>query len=223
MKVVVGLGNPGSKFSGTRHNIGFEVIDYLAKSPLAGSFRAKFESQIADSTEGGQQLLLVKPETFMNLSGQAVKQIKEFYKLELTDLMIICDDIALPIGKLRIKAKGSHGGQNGLRNIEAHLGTNGFNRLRIGVGDTGGIDAAAYVLSRFKSGERQQVEDAVSDAARAVLVWAAEGIDVCMNRFNGDPQTTKKVKKAEDQPSSKTDKKLEPGESKARPNATGNE
>jgi PTH1 family peptidyl-tRNA hydrolase len=202
MKLVVGLGNPGPKYAGTRHNIGFAVLDYLAAAPGVGRWRSRFEAQVTEAVEGTEQVLLMKPETFMNLSGRAVRAAMDFYKLPLTDLLVVCDDIALPLGKLRARAKGSDGGQKGLRSIQEQLGTQEYPRLRIGVGSPGEhLDAADHVLSRFKPGERAAVEDAVAQAAQAVLLWVRQGIDVCMNRVNGEPQPEKpkKDKTAEDQ------------------------
>jgi PTH1 family peptidyl-tRNA hydrolase len=195
MKLVVGLGNPGPKYAGTRHNIGFAVLDYLAAAPGVGAWRSRFEAQITQSVEGTEQVLLLKPETFMNLSGRAVRAAVDFYKVEISDVLVVCDDIALPLGKLRARAKGSHGGQNGLRNIQEHLGTPDYSRLRIGVGSPGEhLDAADYVLSRFKPGERSAVDDAVAQAAQAVLLWVKQGIDACMNRVNGEPKPEKPKK-----------------------------
>src|SRR5262249_47040854 len=112
MKVVVGLGNPGPRYQGTRHNVGFDVVDYLAAAPGTSPFRSRFQAQVAEGAEDGRPLLLVKPETFMNLSGRCVRQVLDFYKVPLTDLLVVCDDIALPLGKLRARAKGTHGGHN---------------------------------------------------------------------------------------------------------------
>src|SRR5262245_26389202 len=133
MKVVVGLGNPGSKYAGTRHNVGFEVVDLLAQSPHASRFQSRFQAQVAELVEGPDKLLLVKPETFMNLSGRAVRQVLDFYQLPRESLLVVCDDINLPLGKLRVRARGTHGGHNGLRDIQNHLGTTEYCRLRIGV------------------------------------------------------------------------------------------
>lgn len=133
MKIVVGLGNPGRRYAGTRHNLGFDVVDYLAQSPACGVFRERFGSLAAESTEGDQQLLLVKPQGFMNLSGWAVRRFVDFYQLPLLDLLVVCDDFNLPLRTLRIRRGGTHGGHNGLRDIEAHLGTTDYPRLRIGV------------------------------------------------------------------------------------------
>jgi peptidyl-tRNA hydrolase, PTH1 family len=192
MKLVVGLGNPGPKYNGTRHNIGFAVLDYLAAGPGVGSWRSRFQADVADLAEGVEQVLLVKPQTFMNLSGRSVWQIVDFYKLPLADLLVVCDDIALPLGKLRVRAKGSDGGQKGLRNIQECLGTQEYARLRLGIGSPDEhLDAADYVLSRFKPGERSAVEDAIAKAAQGVLSWVRHGIDVCMNQVNGEPKPKK--------------------------------
>src|SRR5215831_4387044 len=168
MKVIVGLGNPGLKYAGTRHNVGFDVIDYLAAGPGCTPFREKFEAFVAELKEGDETVLLIKPLTFMNLSGRAVRAVLDFYKLPVEQLLVVCDDFNLPLGKLRIRVKGSHGGQNGLRNIQEQLGTDEYTRLRIGVGQPGPGDAVDHVLSKFKPGERKAVEDAIATAAQAV-------------------------------------------------------
>jgi PTH1 family peptidyl-tRNA hydrolase len=185
MKVVVGLGNPGPKYAGTRHNVGFGVVDYLAAAPGVGPFRTRFQALVAEAKEGAEQVLLVKPETFMNLSGRAVRQVVDFYKLAPTDLLVVSDDFNLPLGKLRARSKGSHGGQNGLRDIQQQLGTDEYPRLRIGVGQPGPGEAVDFVLSRFKPGEKKAVEETIAKAAEAVLVWVRGGIEACMNRVNG--------------------------------------
>ena len=195
MKLVVGLGNPGPKYEGTRHNIGFAVLDYLATGPGVGGWRSRFQSQVAEMVEAAEQVLLLKPETFMNLSGRAVRQALDFYKLNVSDVLVVCDDIALPLGKLRVRAKGSHGGQNGLRNVEEQLGTPEYARLRIGIDSPGEfVHAKEYVLSRFKPGEKAVVTDAVALAAQSVLLWVRSGIDACMNRVNGEPKVEKPKK-----------------------------
>src|SRR5262245_35503551 len=128
MKVVVGLGNPGRQYAGTRHNVGYAVIDLLAAGPGVGPFRGQFQAQLAEAVEAGTRVLLVKPETFMNLSGRSVRQVVDFYKLDPADLLVVCDDVNLPLGKLRVRAQGTHGGHNGLRDIQAHLGTTAYPR-----------------------------------------------------------------------------------------------
>src|SRR4051794_1757588 len=183
MKVVIGLGNPGRQYAGTRHNVGYAVIDALAAGPSRAAFRSRFQAQMAEVAEDGLTLVLVKPETFMNLSGQSVRQVVDFYKLPLDDLLVVCDDFALPLGKLRVRAKGTHGGHNGLRNIQDHLGTTEYARLRIGVGGPKD-EAIDHVLGKFRPGERPMIDDAVLLATQAVIVWARQGVEACMNRFN---------------------------------------
>jgi peptidyl-tRNA hydrolase, PTH1 family len=184
-KLVVGLGNPGSKYEATRHNIGFEVVDRLAEGGSGAKFARKFDGLIAETEIDFRRVLLLKPETFMNLSGRSVRQALQFYKLELADLLVVCDDLSLPLGKLRLRGGGSDGGQKGLRDISAQLGSEGYARLRIGIGDRGPVDAADFVLSRFRSAERPAVDDALIRATQAVAVWVTQGLPAAMNRFNG--------------------------------------
>jgi PTH1 family peptidyl-tRNA hydrolase len=191
MKVVVGLGNPGRQYAGTRHNVGYAVIDALAGG---AAFRSQFQAQVAEVHDGGLRLLLVKPETFMNLSGQAVRQVVDFYKVPLDDLLVVCDDFALPLGKLRVRAQGTHGGHNGLRNVQDHLGTTAYARLRIGVGGPK-EDAVDHVLGRFRPGERPAIDEAILKAVQAVAVWAHQGAAACMNRFNPDADPAEKKRK----------------------------
>lgn len=184
MKVIVGLGNPGKQYHGTRHNVGFAVVDGLAASPSCGRFASRFSAQIAEAMEGDEKVLLVKPETFMNLSGRCVRQVIDFYQLEAKDVLIVCDDVNLPLGKLRMRAKGSHGGHNGLRDIQSHLGTQEYARLRIGVDAAGEGELVGHVLGRFKPGERPVIEEAVALSLEAAVAWARLGIDAAMNRYN---------------------------------------
>lgn len=184
-KLVVGLGNPGSKYEGTRHNIGFEVIDRLASGGKGARFSRRFEGELAESEIEFRRVLLLKPLTFMNLSGRSVAPALRFYKLDPSDLLVICDDLNLPLGKLRVRRGGSDGGQKGLRDISAQLGTEDYARLRVGIGEKGESDAADFVLSRFRSSERAAIDDAMIAATQAVAVWVAQGIEAAMNRFNG--------------------------------------
>ncbi len=184
-KLVVGLGNPGSKYEGTRHNIGFEVIDQLAKGGYGATFTRKFDGLLAETEIEFCRVLLLKPETFMNHSGRSVRQAVQFYKIDLSDLLVVCDDLSLPLGKIRLKRGGSDGGQKGLRDIIAQLGTQDFPRLRIGIGDRGPIDAADFVLSRFRTTERTVIDETLITACQAVAVWVSQGLEVAMNRFNG--------------------------------------
>lgn len=188
-KLIVGLGNPGSKYEGTRHNVGFEIIDELASNPSTSSFARKFEGLLGETEIGFHKILLLKPETFMNLSGRSVRQAIQFYKLEPTDLLVVCDDLSLPLGKLRLRPGGSDGGQKGLRDIIAQLGTSDFARLRIGIGERGQLDAADFVLSRFRPTEKPIINDARILATQAIAVWADQGIDAAMNRFNASPNS----------------------------------
>ncbi|MGL4514941.1 MAG: aminoacyl-tRNA hydrolase [Lacipirellulaceae bacterium] len=185
MKIVVGLGNPGMKYEGTRHNVGFDLLRLLAQQANAEAPRSRFESLVAEATLAGTRVLLVWPQTFMNRSGVAVQQSVAFYKAPLEDLLVICDDFNLPTGRLRMRAKGSSGGQNGLKDIARQLGTEEYHRLRIGVGPVpDSRDPADFVLGRFTANERQEVEVTLHDAAAAVACWASDGAIEAMNRFN---------------------------------------
>jgi peptidyl-tRNA hydrolase, PTH1 family len=184
MKVVVGLGNPGSRYAGTRHNVGFAVVDALAEAPGAGRPQERFQAEIIELREDGDKVLLVKPQTFMNLSGRSVRQLVDFYQLPLEDLLVVCDDVNLPLGKLRFRARGSHGGHNGLRDIQSHLGTSDYARLRIGVDAPPQDEMVDHVLSRFRPTERPVIEEAIATAIEAAAVWWKKGIDACMNQYN---------------------------------------
>lgn len=217
MKIIVGLGNPGPKYVGTRHNVGFEVIDSLAAGPGCSAWREKFESFVAELKEGDETVLLVKPLTFMNLSGRAVRAILDFYKLPIEQVLIVCDDFNLPLGKLRIRAKGSHGGQNGLRNIQEQLGTDAYARLRIGVGQPTPGDAVDFVLSKFHPGERATTEGAVATAVQATLTWVRQGLETCMNRFNGSEDPLNEKGKKEKVKKEKEEKKDTPAGDRPKP------
>jgi PTH1 family peptidyl-tRNA hydrolase len=185
MKMVVGLGNPGRRYTGTRHNVGFAVVDALAQGPGATSFQNRFRAEVAELNEDGEKILLVKPETFMNLSGRSVRQALDFYQLAHEDLLVVCDDINLPLGKLRFRARGTHGGHNGLRDIQNHLGTTVYPRLRIGVGAPPEEGAIDYVLGRFRPSERPLIEEALAIGVQAVMFWVRHGIAESMNQYNG--------------------------------------
>ena len=185
IKLVAGLGNPGTKYQGTRHNIGFDLLDRLAQGGRQESFSSKFEGLQAEIEIDYRRVLLLKPQTFMNLSGRSVGAALRFFKLPVTDLLVVCDDLSLPVGKLRLRPGGSDGGQKGLRDIALQLGSDQFPRLRIGIGENEGVDAADYVLSRFRGTERNAIDDALILASQAVAVWVTQGIDAAMNRFNG--------------------------------------
>jgi len=185
MKVIVGLGNPGRKYVGTRHNVGFEVLARLARQHGADAVRGRFDAEIADITTGGERLLLAAPQTYMNLSGRSVRQILDFYKLDADRLLIVCDDLNLDVGRLRLRASGSAGGQKGLQDTINHLGTQDFARLRIGIGrPPGRMDATAYVLQKFSAADRELIDEAVVRAADAAVLWATDGVQTAMNSVN---------------------------------------
>jgi peptidyl-tRNA hydrolase, PTH1 family len=185
MKLVVGLGNPGRQYAATRHNIGYAILAELARRHGGGSPKAKFHGETMEVELGGQRALLLSPTTYMNRSGTSVQEATAFYKLSSAELLVLCDDLNLPVGKLRLRAGGSSGGQKGLDDIIARLGTEEFARLRVGIGAApDGRDWADYVLSKFSQEELPAIEEAVSRAADAVVVWAREGIEPCMNQYN---------------------------------------
>lgn len=185
MKVVVGLGNPGNKYEGTRHNVGFEVLNELAQRFSAASWNSGFEAKITEIMIGSEKVLLVAPQTFMNLSGRSVRTVVNFYKLPLNDLLLVYDDINLPTGKLRLRTSGSAGGQKGLKNTIDQLGTEEFARLRVGIDrPSGNTQVVDHVLQKFTKAERSVIDDSVYQAASAVECWSQDGIDTAMNRFN---------------------------------------
>ena len=187
MKLVVGLGNPGRKYQGTRHNVGFVALDLVARRNGADRPKNNFEAQVAQATLGGQKTLLLWPQTYMNLSGQSVSAARDFYKLDNADILVMADDFHLPLGKLRVRAKGSAGGQKGLANILTRLGSDAIARLRIGIGTPPPPMAPMdFVLSRFTRSEEPQIAQAIERAAEAVELWAAGGVQQCMNRFNAE-------------------------------------
>ncbi|MFN3159578.1 MAG: aminoacyl-tRNA hydrolase [Rubinisphaera brasiliensis] len=185
MKVIVGLGNPGGKYEGTRHNVGFEVLYELARKWQASGVTRAHEAEIAEVHVAGEKTLLVAPQTFMNLSGRSVGSLMKFYKVDLEDLLVISDDLNLPCGQLRLRASGSSGGQKGIRDIIAHLGTEDFPRLRVGIGrPPGRMDVSTFVLKRFLAEERETMDLTVRDAVDAVELWLREGVTAAMNKVN---------------------------------------
>jgi peptidyl-tRNA hydrolase, PTH1 family len=195
MKAIVGLGNPGPKYSGTRHNIGFAVVDELARragieftSAPADALIAKWRDRRAPGT--GDVVLIAKPMTFMNDSGQAVGELTRYFKIDVGELLIVVDEVQLPLGRLRARPRGSAGGHNGLKSVIAHLGED-FARLRIGVGrGDSRRDLADHVLSRFDSDEGAEVERMTARAADAAELFTTAGIAAVMNAYNvGDPAT----------------------------------
>ena len=185
MKVIVGLGNPGREYQQTRHNVGFDVLAALAERHGGGKPKQKFDAELVDIMHGDEKLLLVAPMTFMNLSGRAARQVATFYDTPHEDILVICDDMNLDTGRLRLRASGSAGGQKGLADIIRHLGTEAVPRLRIGIGrPPGRMQGSDYVLGKFTKSEREIMEPAILDAADAVERWASEGIQLAMNTVN---------------------------------------
>ncbi len=187
MYIIVGLGNPGREYAGTRHNVGFDVIDRLAAKENIGVLEKKHKAVIGKGVVSGCKCILAKPQTFMNLSGESVRELLGYYKADAaTELIVISDDISLEPGQLRIRKKGSAGGHNGLKNIIANVGHDGFLRVKVGVGEKPrGRDLVDYVLGRFSPKDRQAVDEAIDLAADAVRIIMAEGPDAAMNRYNG--------------------------------------
>ena len=185
MKLIVGLGNPGPNYVGTRHNVGFDVVDVLASRWSVSLATEKFHGWFGGGEIRGQRVALLKPTTFMNRSGRAVLAAGRFYKLDLENLLVISDDIALPLGRLRMRAGGSGGGHKGLEDVVNRLGSDEWCRLRIGIGEPVGVPSV-YVLSRFDEQEEAVVRRAQQRSADAVECWLVDGVDLAMTRFNGD-------------------------------------
>lgn len=187
MKLIVGLGNPGPEYSRTRHNVGYEVIDRLARrfSDPSGSARARFNGLTVEAEIAGQRALLLKPTTFMNRSGRAVAEAIGFFKMNATsELIVIADDLDLPCGTIRIRGEGGAGGHNGLTDILAALGSPDWCRCRIGIDKPGVIPQADYVLGRFTDDQKPLAEEGIEDACKAVQLWCREGLAATMNQFN---------------------------------------
>ena len=186
MFIVAGLGNPGRKYENTRHNVGFMVIDETANRHHIQVTEKKHKALIGKGMIGGEKVILVKPQTFMNLSGESIREIIDYYKIEeKTELIVISDDISMDVGAVRIRKKGSAGGHNGLKNIILHLGHDEFQRIKIGVGEKPeGYDLVDYVLGHFDKEESEQIAESVKSAAEAIAVMITDGADEAMNRFN---------------------------------------
>ena len=185
--IIVGLGNPGREYRDTRHNIGFMLIDKLIERLNARSMRVQSKAIITTAQYEGRKIILAKPQTFMNLSGQAVQGLSRFYKIPQENLMVAHDDLDLPFCALRLRPAGGSAGQKGIASIIQQLGTPDFARLRLGIDrPPGRMDAAAYVLQAFTQKESQQVAELLDKAADAALTWVTDGLDTAMNRFNGN-------------------------------------
>ncbi len=193
MKLVVGLGNPGKKYNGTRHNVGYELIGQFGANYDTGRPKSKFNAELVETTIKNEKTVLACPLTFMNLSGQTVVEAVNFYKLQLDDVLIVCDDFNLDVGRLRFRPGGSSGGQNGLEDIIRRLGSREFARLRIGVGKPPpGWNVSNYVLGRFDTTDRETITQSINRAVNAVEHWVEFGIQSAMNQFNADPNKPSK-------------------------------
>lgn len=186
MKIIVGLGNPGREYASTRHNLGFMVVNELARRLGAASTRTRFRAELSEAHVDGEKVVLVKPQTYMNLSGSAVRETAHWYKTKPEELLVIADDIELPFGALRMRGGGGSGGHNGLKSIFAELGTDQVPRLRIGVGRGSG-DATRQVLTRFAADEERALPELIQTAADCALGWVRDGVVLTMNRCNRKP------------------------------------
>ena len=184
MKLIVGLGNPGRDYEKTRHNTGFMALDLIAKELNISVTSEKFKGLYGKGNVKGESVILLKPQTYMNLSGESVRAVMDFFKIDKKDLLVIYDDLDLPVGKIRLRAKGSAGGQNGVKNIIQHLGNQEFNRIRVGIGKDSRIPTVDYVLGKTRKEDLVEYEEALVDAKNAAIYFINHDFDETMNRFN---------------------------------------
>lgn len=185
MKLIVGLGNPGMQYVGTRHNIGFDVIDHLGETYNIEVTKNKYKALIGEGTVQNERVILMKPQTYMNLSGEAVRACMDFHKISQEDVFVIFDDVSLAVGQLRLRKNGSAGGHNGIKSLIAHLGSQEFSRLKFGVGEKpAGWDLANYVLGRFSKEDMSIIEPQYKEAVAATTMFITSGIDKAMNQYN---------------------------------------
>lgn len=185
MKIVAGLGNPGTRYARTRHNVGFMAVERLAAGLGLSIGRSKHDALLTETLVAGERVVLLLPQTYMNNSGISIAKAMRNANATGADLLVICDDVNLPLGKLRLRPKGSAGGQNGLRSIIVHLGTDAFPRLRIGIGDREGGALTDHVLGTFRPDEHPPIEQAIDQAAAAALAFLERGLETAMNEYNG--------------------------------------
>lgn len=184
--LIVGLGNPGRQYENTRHNVGWHVLDEVARRAGLRFDKKERKALVASGLLRERKVLLAKPQTYMNLSGEAVRGLVDFYKVDLMRVLVICDDLDIPFGTLRLRAKGSAGGQRGIKNVLQHLGTDQINRLRYGIGrPPGKMDPAAFVLLPFQGDDQITARIITERAADAVETWLTDGIEIAMTRYNG--------------------------------------
>ncbi len=190
MLVIAGLGNPGRKYENTKHNMGFLTIDRLAEKNGIKVNKIKHKALVGEGIIGGKKVLLVKPQTYMNLSGQSIREIVAYYNIEPEDLMVIYDDVDIPVGTIRMRKKGSAGTHNGMKSIIFDLQFDNFPRLRVGIGTEKRGDMINFVLTGFHGEEKDKVKEAIETSVSALECWAERGVDMAMNTYN-----TKKEKK----------------------------
>ncbi len=184
MKVVIGLGNPGLQYRETRHNIGFMVLDAFAKKENISVDKDRFKGLIGEGNINGEKVILVKPQTFMNLSGETVSQVLHWYKITAEDIIVIYDDMSLAVGQLRLRSKGSAGGHNGIKSIIQHLNTESFTRMKVGIDRPMFGDVTSFVLGKFNQEECKIIEQTINTATEALYTYLKEGISPAMNKFN---------------------------------------
>lgn len=184
MFLIVGLGNPGSQYEDTRHNIGFKIVDNIAKEYNIEINRQKFKGMCGEGFINGEKVILLKPTTYMNLSGESVREVVDFYKLSNDDVLVIYDDISLDVGRIRIREKGSAGGHNGIKSIIAHLGTDIFPRIKVGVGQPN-VDLVNYVLGKFTKEEMEVLNESIDASTRAAKEIISNDVKTAMNIYNG--------------------------------------
>ena len=205
MYIIVGLGNPGKQYENTRHNMGFLAVDLLAEKYNIDVNKIKFKSLVGEGRIAGQKVLLVKPQTYMNLSGEAVRQAMDFYKIDPEELIVIYDDIDIPTGTFRIRKKGSPGTHNGMRNIFQHIQTNDFPRIRVGIGSGKKENLIGYVTGGISKSEQEVLADVLKNSADSAACIIEKGIDKAMNEYNVRPNKEKKEKKAVEEIEPKND------------------
>ena len=197
MYIIVGLGNPGKKYENTKHNIGFITLDFLAEKNDIKINKIKHKALVGEGNISGQKVLLVKPQTFMNLSGNSVREVLEYYKTDIDKLIVIYDDVDIPMGRLRIRKKGSAGTHNGMKSIIYDIQEDGFPRIRIGIGKDRKMPLAGYVLGGFAKDERELIKTAVERAVLAVECMLEKGIDIAMGEYNVKPSAEGDAKEDE--------------------------
>lgn len=184
MKLIVGLGNPGKEYDSTRHNMGFEIIDAFAKSKNLDIKQDKFGGLYTEFIENNEKIILLKPQKYINLSGEVIKKYVDYFKIDLNDILIISDDLDLPFGTLRLREKGSSGGHNGLKNIELNLGTSSYKRLKIGISNNKDIDTKDYVLGKFSSLDREIVDNSIDTSLDILDEFLSLDFNVLMSKYN---------------------------------------